>query len=67
MQRLVLAVLFVGLAVAAVAAILRGLRRATAGAGETGPGLDREGFTMQRLAFFVLIALIFYVSVLGAA
>lgn len=67
MQRLVLAVLFVAVAAAALAVAVRGARAAWVAVDEGVSGHDRGGHAMQRLAFFVLIALIFYVSVLGAA
>ncbi len=65
MQRLVLAVIFVALAVAAVATTIGVVRRAWSIA-DSAPGTGRtQGDTMQKLAFFLLIALILYVSVLG--
>jgi hypothetical protein len=67
MQRLVLAVLFVGAAIAVAAVAVRGARRAWGAVDEAASGHERGGHIMQRLAFFVLIALILYVSILGAA
>lgn len=65
MYRLVLAVLAVALVLALLAAAITALRRSL-GSG-TVPG-DDAGFgedAMQRLAFFLLVALILYVSVTG--
>ena len=67
MYRLVLAVLAVALVLALLAAAITALRRSLRA--ETGPGGD-AGFgedTMQKLAFFLLVALILYVSVAGGA
>ena len=65
MYRLVLAVLVVALVLALLAAAITALRRSlrmeTTPGGEAGFGED----AMQRLAFFLLVALILYVSVTG--
>jgi len=67
MQRLALAVILVAVAVAAVG-IAAGVARATWRSVD-GAVRDegRGGELMQKLAFFLLIALILYVSTLGGA
>ncbi len=67
MQRLVLALVFALAAVAAVSLAARALRAAWVAADEGGTGGRSGGDTMQKLAFFLLIGLILYVSVLGGA
>ena len=64
MQRLALAVIVVAIVTALAAVLLRGI----AGAVENQGGFSRmtTGGTMQKLAFFLLLALIVYVSVSGA-
>lgn len=61
MQRLALAVLLVGALIALAAYMTADLRK-------TASDRDRGGgqSLMQRVAYFVLIALIVYVSVMGA-
>lgn len=65
MYRLVLAVLVVALVLALLAAAITALRRSlrteSAPGGDAGFGED----AMQKLAFFLLVALILYVSVTG--
>lgn len=61
MQRLVLALLFVAAVIGLAAWVLRGLR-GTAG----GPKVDDGTTPMQRVAYFVLIALMLYVAVAGS-
>ena len=61
MQRLALAVLLVGAVIALVTYMTADLRKTTAGR-DRGDGQS----LMQRVAYFVLIALIVYVSVMGA-
>ncbi|GEM_PF-6323989 len=67
MQRLALAVIFATVAVAAIglaAAVARATWRNVDGAMRDE---GRGGELMQKLAFFLLIALILYVSTLGGA
>lgn len=67
MQRLALAVIFAVVALAAVAAAVR-VARAAWVAADGGIGSERSGGDiMQKLAFFLLMGLILYVSVLGGA
>ena len=67
MQRLVLALIFALAAVAAAAVAARVLRAAWVSVDGAVAG-ERSGVqTMQKLAFFLLIGLILYVSVLGGA
>jgi hypothetical protein len=67
MQRLALAMIFAVLAVAAVAVAARAARAAWVAAdGAAGHG-QSGGDIMQKLAFFLLLGLILYVSVLGGA
>ena len=66
MQRLALAMIFALLAVAAVAVAARAARAAWVAADGSG-GNMRSGDIMQKLAFFLLMGLILYVSVLGGA
>jgi len=67
MQRLALAVIFALLAVAAVAVAAR-VARAAWVAADGAAGRERSGGDiMQKLAFFLLLGLILYVSVLGGA
>jgi hypothetical protein len=61
MQRLALAILLVAAVIGLVAVVASAFRR-TAGA----PGLDEGSTPMQRAAYFVLIALMLYVSIVGA-
>lgn len=61
MQRLALAIILVGAAVALVAYIASAIR-GTAG----GPGVEDRTTPMQRVAYFVLIALMLYVSIMGS-
>ena len=67
MQRLALAAIFAVLAVAAVVAAARTVRAVWAAV--DGPVQDERsgGDIMQKLAFFLLLGLILYVSVLGGA
>ena len=67
MQRLALAIIFAALAVTAVVLAAR-LARAAWVAADGAGGSDRSGGDiMQKLAFFLLMGLILYVSVLGGA
>jgi hypothetical protein len=66
MQRLALAVLFAVVALAAAAVVMRAARAAWVAADGAG-GNVRSGDIMQKLAFFLLMGLILYVSVLGGA
>ncbi|MEM9708416.1 MAG: hypothetical protein AAF871_06440 [Pseudomonadota bacterium] len=61
MQRLALAILLVAALVGLAAVVFGAMRRATGG-----PGLDEGVSPMQRVAYFVLIALILYVSIAGS-
>lgn len=67
MARLALAAIFVLVVVGLAAIFIAGLNslRRTAGAG--GPLDVTEGTAMQKVAFFLLIALILYVSASGGA
>ena len=65
MQRLVLAVLFVTLATAIVAYLAGRLSRPRESA--TAPRAVATGDTMQRISFFLLICLMIYVAMNGAA
>jgi hypothetical protein len=67
MQRLALAIMFALAAVAAVAIALRVARAAWVEVDGAVQGERSGGGMMQKLAFFLLIGLIFYVSVLGSA
>lgn len=67
MQRLVLAILFVSVAVAAIWAATAGLRRSWRAVDGAVHERGEGGSTVQKLAFFLLVALILYVSLLGAA
>lgn len=71
MQRLVLALIFAVAAVAAAAVVVRVLRAAwvsvDGAAVRSGAGARAGGDAMQKLAFFLLIGLILYVSLLGGA
>lgn len=62
MQRLVLAVLLVAALIGLVAYIGAAFRKSAGG-----PVLEHEGTPMQKVAYFVLIALMIYVSVMGAS
>lgn len=65
MQRLVLAVLFVALAAAAVAFLLRIFFRAAKRAGKA--DVFETESAMQKIAFFLLLCLMGYVSLSGAS
>jgi hypothetical protein len=67
MQRLALAVIFAVLAVAAVVAAARTLRAVWVAVDGPVQGERSGGDIMQKLAFFLLLGLILYVSVLGGA
>jgi hypothetical protein len=67
MQRLVLALLFALAAVAAAGIAVRAVRAAWVAVDGAGEGKRSGGDVMQKLAFFLLIGLILYVSVLGGA
>jgi hypothetical protein len=67
MQRLVLALLFALAAFAAVAVAMRVARAAWVAVDNANSGGRSGGDTMQKLAFFLLIGLILYVSFLGGA
>lgn len=64
MQRLVLALLAVSIAITLIAFVMRGVTRRI----EQNGGLSAltTGGMMQRVAFFMLLCLIVYVSVRGA-
>lgn len=61
MQRLALAILMVGALIALLAYIAAAFRRPA-----DGPGVEDRTTPMQRVAYFVLIALMLYVSVMGS-
>ena len=65
MQRLALAVIVIAILVSLVAILTRGIALAV----EERGGLSQltTGGTMQKVAFFLLLALILYVSLNGAA
>lgn len=65
MQRFAVALVLAALAVAFVALAARGARMAWGAVDGAVHGDRSGGALMQRLAFFLLIGLIFYVSVLG--
>jgi hypothetical protein len=67
MQRLVLALIFAVVAVAAAAVAVRVVRAAWVSVDGAVQAERSGGDTMQKLAFFLLIGLILYVSVLGGA
>lgn len=67
MQRLAIAVIFALAAAAAVAMAVRMARAAWVAADGTAQGARAGGDIMQKLAFFLLMGLILYVSVLGGA
>ena len=67
MQRLALAVIFAVVAVAAAAVVARTVRAAWVAVDGGGQGERSGGDIMQKLAFFLLLCLIVYVSVLGGA
>jgi hypothetical protein len=67
MQRLVLAALFAVLAMAALAVVARTARAAWVAVDGAVEGRRSGGDVMQKLAFFLLMGLIVYVSVLGGA
>ena len=67
MQRLAIAIVFALVAIAAVAIAVRVARSAWVAVDGAVQGERSGGGAMQKLAFFVLIGLIFYVSVLGSA
>ncbi|MDJ1007824.1 MAG: hypothetical protein QNJ13_08365 [Paracoccaceae bacterium] len=62
MQRLALAILLVAALVGLVAVLAAGLRKAAGG-----PGFEDGTTPMQKVAYAVLIALMLYVSIMGAA
>ena len=66
MQRLVLAILIVAFAAFALVAVAGAARRVWGSKGGGEP-THWGGDVMQRVSFFLLIALILYVSVLGGA
>jgi hypothetical protein len=67
MQRLALAAIFAVLAVAAAAVAVRTVRAAWAAVDGPVQGGRSGGDVMQKLAFFLLLGLILYVSVLVGA
>jgi hypothetical protein len=67
MQRLLLALLFAFAAFAAVSVAVRMARAAWVAVDDANTGGRSGGDAMQKLAFFLLIGLILYVSVLGGA
>jgi hypothetical protein len=67
MQRLVLALLFAFAAFAAASLALRAVRAAWVAVDEANTGGRSGGDAMQKLAYFLLIGLILYVSFLGGA
>jgi hypothetical protein len=67
MQRLALAIVFALLAVAVAGAAVASARSAWGSLDGVVRGGRRGGELMQKLSFFLLIALILYVSVLGSA
>jgi hypothetical protein len=67
MQRLALAVIFAVVAVAVAAVAVRTLRAAWVAVDGGVQGERSGGDIMQKLAFFLLLCLIVYVSVLGGA
>ena len=67
MQRLALAVFFAVVAVAAAAVAIRTVRAVWVAVDGGEQGEQSGGDIMQKLAFFLLLCLIVYVSVLGGA
>ena len=65
MQRLALAVIAVAIVTAVIAFVMRGIAREFESRG--GLAAMTTGGTMQKVAFFLLLALILYVSVSGAS
>ena len=65
MQRLVLAALFVAAVVAVGAIVARGASRLLQGTGEA--PTETSGDAMQRVAFFLLLALMVYAILSGAS
>lgn len=65
MQRLALAVIAVAIVTAVIALVMRSIARGFENRG--GLAAMTTGGTMQKVAFFLLLALILYVSVSGAA
>lgn len=65
MQRLALALLFVSIAITLIAFLTRRLTRRVENSG--GLSAMTTGGMMQKLAFFMLLCLIVYVSVSGAS
>jgi len=61
MQRLALAILLVGALFGLLAYIASAFRRPAGG-----PGVEDRTTPMQRVAYFVLIALMLYVSIMGS-
>lgn len=66
MQRLALAVIFVALVAGAIALIARVVATRGRMATLPDPGLGTARGNMQKLSFMLLVALILYVSFLGA-
>jgi hypothetical protein len=67
MARLALAAIFVLVVVGVAAVFLAGLRSIRQSQGTGGALVVTEGTPMQKVSFFLLIALIFYVSASGGA
>ena len=65
MQRLALAVLIVGLLLVVGAGLVRALGATSAGEAARDSLANPRSDPMQKVAFFLLLALIVYVSVLG--
>ena len=65
MQRLALALLFVSIAITLIAFLMRSLTRRVENSG--GFSAMTTGGMMQKVAFFMLLCLIVYVSVSGAS
>ncbi len=65
MQRLVLAALFVAAVVAVGAIVARGASRLLQGTSDA--STETSGDTMQRVAFFLLLALMVYAILSGAS
>lgn len=64
MQRFVLAALFVAIVIAIGAIVLKGATRVFEG--DTAMSSRMSGTPMQKVAFFLLLALMIYVSMSGA-
>jgi hypothetical protein len=65
MQRLILAILLVALAAAALAFVASRIARAVSPSDGSSPVATRS--SMQKIAFFLLLCLIIYVSMSGAS